>query len=246
MDRIKNILNIMYKILKKFSSGFVALICFTYVGCILIGCIFGVISIQEIIKQLPLLFISLAISVLFVCDLTIPSKDKNKEVEKYYTEAKQAVIKNNQLPDEQAKENKPGEQTTDIIELMLLNMREIKEYYILSKTMAKRSFGLAVIMCILGFVAILSSIVAIFLIDISFIELLIPVIGGAIVEIIAGTSLVVYKKSLEQLNQYYNSLHNNERFLSLVNLVDKLSNDKKDETYINIINNQLDVLKNTQ
>lgn len=101
-------------------------------------------------------------------------------------------------------------------------------------------------MCILGFMVISSSIVAIFLKDISFIELLIPVIGGAIVEVIAGTSLVVYKKSLEQLNQYYDSLHNNERFLSLVNLVDKLSNDKKDETYINIINNQLDLLKNIQ
>lgn len=74
-------------------------------------------------------------------------------------------------------------------------------------------------------------------------ESLIPVIGGTVVEVIAGTSLIVYKKSLEQLNQYYESLHNNERYLSLVNLVDKLSDDRKDETYISIINSQLEVLK---
>lgn len=131
------------------------------------------------------------------------------------------------------------------MELMLLNMKEIKEYYVLSKTMAKRSFFLAVIMCILGFIIISASIIAIFIIDISFVQSMIPIIGGSIVEIIAGTSLVVYKKSLEQLNQYYESLHNNERFLSLVNLVDKISDNKKDKTYINIINSQLEVLKNS-
>ena len=98
-------------------------------------------------------------------------------------------------------------------------------------------------MCILGFVVISFSIVSIFVKDINFIESLIPVFGGSVVEVIAGTSLVVYKKSLDQLNQYYEALHNNERYLSLVNLVDKLTDDKKNETYISIINSQLDKLK---
>ncbi|MCH5344498.1 MAG: hypothetical protein J1E64_10695 [Acetatifactor sp.] len=246
MEKFKVLSSKVYKILKMAVCIFIAFICFVYISYIIFQYIVGFISVQELMDQFPLVFIFLVMSVLFFCDLTIPSKEKSKEVEKYYTEAKNAIIKNNQLQREQAKEDKSNEQATDIIELMFLNMKEIKEYYILSKTMAKRSFCLAVIMCILGFIVISSSIVAIFLKDISFIELLVPVIGGAIVEVIAGTSLVVYKKSLEQLNQYYDSLHNNERFLSLVNLVDKLNNDKKDETYINIINNQLEVLKNTQ
>lgn len=129
------------------------------------------------------------------------------------------------------------------LKLMSLNMAEIREFYALSKTMAKKSFILAVIMCILGFIVIASSIYAIFFIDISFVESLIPIIGGTVVELIAGTSLSVYKKSLEQLNQYYESLHNNERYLSLVNLVDRLSDNKKDDTYVNIINSQLELLK---
>lgn len=175
----------------------------------------------------------------------------SKEVDEYYEIAKKAILnstdilkKKNETKSDLNNEN--NKSATDIIELMLLNMKEIKEYYILSKTMAKSSFLLAVIMCILGFIIISASIIAMFVIDISFTQSIIPIIGGAIVEVIAGTSLVVYKKSLEQLNQYYDSLHNNERFLSLVNIVDKLSDDKKDETYINIINNQLEALKNTQ
>ena len=63
-------------------------------------------------------------------------------------------------------------------------------------------------------------------------------------ELIAGTSLLVYKASLEQLNNYYESLHNNERFLSLVNLVSKISSDKQDEVYINIINVELQNYRN--
>ena len=243
MEKIKKIIYKQYKILKIASSVFFAFICIIYISYILFQYIAGFISEQELITQLPLLFILITMSVLFLCDLTIPSKEENKEAEKYYTEAKQAVIKNNPLQNEQAKEVKHNEQTTDIIELMLLNMKEIKEYYVMSKNMAKKSFTLSVIMCVFGFSIILLSIITMFLTDITLIETLIPVIGGSVVEVIAGTSLIVYKKSLEQLNQYYEALHNNERYLSLVNLVDKLNEDKKDETYINIINSQLEKLK---
>lgn len=243
MEKIKIILNKLYKILKIASCVFVAFICIIYISHILFQCIAGFISEQELIKQLPLLFILITMSVLFLCDLTNPSKGENKEAEKYYTEAKQAVIKNSQLQNEKAKEVKCNEQTIDIIELMLLNMKEIKEYYVMSKYMAKKSFTLSVIMCVFGFGIILLSIIAMFLTDITLIETLIPVIGGTVVEVIAGTSLIVYKKSLEQLNQYYEALHNNERYLSLVNLVGKLTDDKKNETYISIINSQLEKLK---
>lgn len=175
---------------------------------------------------------------------TIYKNDSSKEVEEYYNTAINAITLS-----KKGNKNKTGREnaeTQDITGFMLLNMKEIKEYYVLSKTMAKKSFYLAVLMCISGFIVISSSIAAIFIIKISFIESLIPIIGGTIVEVIAGTSLSVYKKSLEQLNRYYESLHNNERYLSLVSLVDNISEDKKDETYINIINNQLEALKNPQ
>ncbi len=144
------------------------------------------------------------------------------------------------------KKNIKTKESSDTLELMFINMNEIRAYYKMSKIMASASFVLSVFMCILGFIIISTSIYFIFSTDITFMESIIPIIGGTVVEVIAGTSLSVYKKSLEQLNQYYESLHNNERFLSLVNLVDKLPPNKRDEVYINIINNQLEVLKKFQ
>lgn len=194
---------------------------------------------REIIgsESFNVLFVtSLLFMFYYLTDSSIKSEREIEEINKYYQDLRNNILK---IATEENKDNG----TSDILELMSLNMKEIKEYYFLSKNMAKHSFLLAIIMCILGFVVISFSIVSLFMKEITFIESLIPVIGGSVVEVIAGTSLVVYKKSLEQLNQYYESLHNNERFLSLVNLVDKLTDDKKDETYISIINSQLDKLK---
>lgn len=203
------------------------------------------------------IFILVIIIITFILIITneqdkTKAKNTNQEIEEYYSNVKEVLLKNsktdinNNLSNEKSNIVKTDKDTEDILQLMSLNMKEIKEYYVLSKTMAKRSFFLSVIMCIFGFIIISMSIIVIFIIDGSIVQSIVPVIGGAIVEVIAGTSMVVYKKSLEQLNQYYESLHNNERFLSLVNIVDKLSDDKKDDTYINIINNQLEILKKTQ
>lgn len=63
---------------------------------------------------------------------------------------------------------------------------------------------------------------------------------GVVVEIIAGTSLLVYRKSLEQLN-YYSSLHNNERFLPLINISSKTG--CKDELLTKIVLSELERLK---
>lgn len=154
------------------------------------------------------------------------------------------IIRNLNVEHQNDKRNTNPKESSDTLELMFINMNEIRAYYKMSKIMATLSFVLSVCMCILGFIIITTSIYITFSTDLTFIESIIPIIGGTVVEVIAGTSLSVYKKSLEQLNQYYESLHNNERFLSLVNLVDKLSPNKRDEIYINIINSQLEVLKN--
>ncbi len=134
------------------------------------------------------------------------------------------------------------EETSDILELMLANMREIKDYYVLSKMQAKNAFFLAVVMCITGFILMGISISAAFFNTDNLISTIVPAIGATIVEVIAGTSLIVYKKSLEQLNHYYNSLHNNERFLSIVNIVSKVSQERQDEMYFEIVRSQIGMI----
>lgn len=152
--------------------------------------------------------------------------------EKYVDELRNKIVQ------QDTKTSKDNNQK-DILELMFENMKEIKDYYIISKKQATNSFKLAVSLCIIGFICIIASIALITIFKTSVAVSLIPGIAGAIAEIVAGTALVVYKTSLEQLNNYYESLHNNERFLSLVNLVSKISDKKQDDAYLNIINTEL-------
>lgn len=161
--------------------------------------------------------------IMFVIELNNQEKYKlNDIVEKYDKTLRESLPEN-------SKEK-------DILELMLANMRELKEYYELSKSHARNAFTLAVTMCILGF--ILFS-MAITVGGIGEHSSWVVSIGGVIIELIAGTSLLVYKNSLTQLNRYYNALHENERFLSMVNLVNKISQEKRDDVYIKIIENQI-------
>lgn len=128
---------------------------------------------------------------------------------------------------------------TDIIEMMLKNMGEIRDYYVMSKTQARNSFALACVSCIAGFLLLVAVIVTANSENATAANTVIPAIGAAISEFVAGTALLIYRQSLKQLNHYYDALHNNERFLSVVNLVSKISEDKRDAVYTEIIQSQI-------
>lgn len=69
---------------------------------------------------------------------------------------------------------------------------------------------------------------------------IIPAIGGIITELIAGTALVVYRNSLSQLNHYHKALHEDERFLSSVNLLGKFSSvEAQDDMLREIIRSEI-------
>ena len=129
-----------------------------------------------------------------------------------------------------------AEKNKDILELMLSNMSEIKQYYSMSKKHAQLSFVLALLFCIFGFVLITF---AITLEQTNTQPMIIGIIGGTISELFAGTALFVHRSSLFQLNHYYKSLHENERFLSTVNLVSQLSNERRDDAVMKIIDSSL-------
>ena len=46
-----------------------------------------------------------------------------------------------------------------------------------------------------------------------------PLVGGTISELIAATAMLIYSKSIKQLNYYHKALHENERFLSCINII---------------------------
>lgn len=132
------------------------------------------------------------------------------------------------------------EENVDILGLMLHNLKEMGEFYVLTKEQAKNSFYLSVGMCIAGF-GLFAGASILSLVWKENLFALLTALGGVVVEVIAGTSLYIHKKSLEQLNYYYSSLHNNERFLSLINISSKTK--LKDELFSKIVESELDRFK---
>lgn len=127
----------------------------------------------------------------------------------------------------------------DIIALMLKNNDEITEYFTISKSQAKSSYRFSIITCIVGILMLAIAIYGAIVIN----NLQLTIIGtasGAITEVISGTVLWIHNKSALQLNHYYDALHENEKFLSAINIADKLSEEKKEEIYIEIIRKQID------
>ena len=72
---------------------------------------------------------------------------------------------------------------------------------------------------------------------------LIPIIGticGAVAELFAGTTYIVYNKALSQMNLYHEALSHYQNYLSCVNLISKISSrDKQDEMYQKIIEKEM-------
>lgn len=54
--------------------------------------------------------------------------------------------------------------------------------------------------------------------------------------------MVVYKKSLSQLNHYHQALHEDERFLPSINLLNKFSTEElKDEILKHVIESEIEM-----
>lgn len=121
------------------------------------------------------------------------------------------------------------------------NMKKMDDYYEIVGRQVRHSYQFALLSSCVGIVAFIfaSLFVVVGHADIS--SVIIPAAGGAITEIIAGTFLFIYKKSLEQMNYYFDSLLRKEKFLYAVNLVGEISDVKKDEIYNEIIESWLDV-----
>jgi len=64
-------------------------------------------------------------------------------------------------------------------------------------------------------------------------------ISGVVVELFAGTVLIVYNKSISQLNRYYDALRESEKVLYAANLVAKMSKGRRDDAYMEIIKDSL-------
>ena len=82
----------------------------------------------------------------------------------------------------------------DVIDLMINNVSELREYYVISKRQANRAFSSTLIVCVLGFIVFVAGIVANILSNQNI--MLYTTISGSIIEIISGLFFVLYRKLL--------------------------------------------------
>lgn len=139
----------------------------------------------------------------------------------------------------QIKFSKDDDKKKDVLELMLKNNNEIAEYFEISKKQEKFSYRVSMACAIIGAIILFSSIGAIVFnkgIEIT----VVTIISGSITELVSGVVLWIHNKSAMQLNFYYNSLHENEKVLSAINMVDRIEDkDKKQQMYEEIIKAQI-------
>ena len=168
-------------------------------------------------------------------------EDEEEEIESYSRRLKRAIVPEESKTD---RNNKSGNEETkneiDALGKMMINLEDIKEFYTWSQKQAKASFALAVFMCISGFILIAAAVLLLVAFRLSFRISIIAAIGGVVTEVIAGTALVVYRNSLSQLNHYHKALHEDERFLSSVNLLRKFSTaEAQDDVLREIIRSEI-------
>lgn len=118
----------------------------------------------------------------------------------------------------------------DIESLMIKNVVELREYYIISKRHANKMFWVALISCLSGIGIFGFGVWVNYQTDNNILGW--TTMAGAIVELISGLSFFLYKITLNQLNIYHNRLESTERYLIALEMVEKTNdNKKKDELY---------------
>ncbi|MCD8020586.1 MAG: hypothetical protein LUF92_13715, partial [Clostridiales bacterium] len=173
---------------------------------------------------------------MIIIDSVITSHDSKK-----YSIRLSNILENDELYDsDPCKSVEHQNYEFNVIKLMRVNLENIRGYYTWSQQQARKSFALAVLMCMLGLVLITIAIVYSLSSETSIQASMITAIGGVVTELIAGTALVFYRKSMSQLNYYHQALHEDERFLSSVYLLNNFDSDEiKDAMLQEIIRSEI-------
>lgn len=120
----------------------------------------------------------------------------------------------------------------NVIDLMLKNVKELREYYVISKQQARKSFSAALFICFFGVCIYLLGIISyiVFNKDIA----IISVIAGTVVEVIAGLFFWLYREAIQQLNIYHERLGSTEKYLIVIQVIKELPEEQRIESFRNL------------
>lgn len=121
------------------------------------------------------------------------------------------------------------DEKTNVIDLMLKNVSELREYYVISKNQARRAFSAALTICFLGIVIYSFGIASVVFFEAD--STLITLVAGTVVEVISGLFFWLYLQASKQLDIYHKRLASTEKYLTAISLVDKMTDGQKDKQY---------------
>lgn len=180
--------------------------------------------------------------VVLLSELVIYFMKREERKEDTYSQKLQSVIGEEVVLEggEEKNSMKKVKRRFDVLGFIKINLDEMNSYYRWSKTQAKLAFAIGVAACGVG-VALIA--IGIYVSSIGRIDAsILTILAGVLTDVIAIIVLTIYKKSSEILNYYFKALHEDERFLACVNLLEQFDSDeKKDEILKKIIENELEL-----
>ena len=103
----------------------------------------------------------------------------------------------------------------------------MREYYVISKQQARKSFSAALFICFFGIFIYVLGIISfmVFNKDIS----VILIIGGTVVEVIARLFFWLYREATKQLNIYHQRLGYTEKYLTVIQIIKEMPEKRRIE-----------------
>lgn len=126
------------------------------------------------------------------------------------------------------------------------NMGQMWEYHKMGIKQSKISFYMAIAFAFLGIVIIVFALISPIIINNVEASIRIATaISGIILELFAGTIMIIYNKTIVQTNIFYDSITNSQDYLSRLNIVKEISSlEKRDEMYEYLIKNGISFNEN--
>lgn len=134
-------------------------------------------------------------------------------------------------------EQKPTTTQTDVLNTIELNLNQLNEYYVINKNQAKNSFRTSLFAVFIGFLTLIGGIWLFYIQDTPNLQLTaLSSISAILIEVIGGSYFVIYKKSLDQLNYFYEKLYQVQNIMLALKINDDIEdNVKKTEILEKII-----------
>ena len=144
------------------------------------------------------------------------------------------ITKRKQTLEEKIDAQKDKPHVQDIIQL---NLSQLNEYYTINKSQSKRAYEFSFFMIFVGFLLIVSAVILGFAVPSQISITLIIGIAGLLSEFIGATALNLYKESNKHVNEFLDRLTYLQKVMLAIELVDRISEGKKEEQLSNIISN---------